>query len=194
MSGAEVVALAGAVASISQLVDYADKSGSYLLDVLSKVRSSPEALRTLYDEACNVRSETKKLESLNVSDEFRWFVQACVKECEALIGIIDNWHLDKNVKEIPARDRIALGFKWKWRERRMKQHLENISRYKSSLAFCRAYSGTICQAITLSESVSCLPLIGHDCLGETVPLSIQCDCLLPSALFFEHYETHLKEY
>jgi hypothetical protein len=185
MSGAEVFALAGAVASFSQLVDYADKSGSYLLDVLRKVRSSPEALRTLYEEVCNVRSETKKLEFLNVSDEFRWFVRACVTECDALIGIIDNWHLDKkNVGITPARDRIALGFKWKWRERPIREHLEKLSRYKASLAACSATSVLICQAIPLSEPVSCLPLIGHDYMAETLRLSIQRNCVLPSILLF----------
>lgn len=164
MSGAEVILLAGLFASVSQLVDYTDKTGSYLFDVARKVRSAPDALRKLYDEACTIRSWTKKLESspTSIATEFQWFVRACACESQELIEIIEHWHLDKNAREVPARDRLVLGFKWKWRERRIREHLENLSRHKTSLVLCTATSGLAIQAISTPEIVSCLWVIGHN--------------------------------
>ena len=153
---AEVIALAGAVASISQIVAYANKTGSYVSDIVRKVHSAPVTLRNLYKEISFIQSLTKSLEASQVSDEYQWLVQACAQESQALINILENWQLDKNVIDVPKRDRFLLGVKWKCRERRIKEHLENLGRYQTSLILGRDANTPFCQAVSASRPVSCV--------------------------------------
>jgi len=152
----EVIALAGVVASVSQIVAYANQTGSYVSDIARKVHSAPVALRNLYKEASLIRSLTESLEASHVNDEHRWLVQACAKESQALIAILESWRLDKNVIEVPKRDRFLLGVKWKWRERRIKEHLEILGRYQTTLILCRDTNTPFFQALSASRPVSCV--------------------------------------
>ncbi|KAH8771294.1 hypothetical protein BGZ57DRAFT_855754 [Hyaloscypha finlandica] len=120
MAGAEIIALVGLFASVSQLVSSGNNARLWISDLSERARREMVILPILDKEASTVLSLARSIQCSYASPaNIDCFLQGCITECQALIESVG--------------DKVRMAIAWKKKEEQIKQHLENIDRHKVSL-------------------------------------------------------------
>jgi hypothetical protein len=135
MAGAEIIALVGLFASVSQLVSSGNNARLWISDLSERARREMVILPILDKEASTVLSLARSIQCSYASPaNIDCFLQGCITECEALIESVGTWRTNQKVgPEVSWIDKVRMAIAWKKKEEQIKQHLENIDRHKVSL-------------------------------------------------------------